>query len=485
LVLVNKQQLYDQWISELNRFLDIENAPPERETPSGRKKKLNAIGEYCGTKHRISGLVDVAMMQSLYSKGEPPDFIKDYGMVIVDEAHHAPAGSFETVLQHANASYIYGLTATPARKDGRQPILFLECGPIRFKTDAKEQAVKRPFEHYIVPRFTGFQPTSVSDEQNWGSIVSALVVAEDRNQMIVDDVLAVLASGRNPIVLSERKEHVLKLAKMLDSGCENVITLIGGRSAKERHEASGRLKELPFDQPFVIVGTGQLVGEGFDYPRLDTLFITLPISWKGKVAQYLGRLHRIYDGKEDVRIYDYIDTSLGMLENMYRKRLAAYKANGYCIAPRLDGSESDTAPGIIFSKDDYWETFWQDCMQAQRELVVASPRIADYRAKNLITLPLIAQKDVVITVYTQGDEAVADEKLSSTFSCLEQGGIKVVRKQDAHHCLAIIDQSILWYGNINLLSYASKHDAMIRIDDATTAKRLLLEVNEAFRQQKE
>ena len=481
LVLVHRQDLYDQWKSELDRFLEIKNKVADRTTKSGRKKKQNAIGEYAGIKDWRSGLVDVAMIQSLYRKGCPPDFIKDYGMVIIDEAHHATAGSFETVLQHANARYVYGLTATPARKDGRQPILFLECGPIRFKTDAREQAERRPFEHFVVPRFTGFQPTSVINGQSWVSVAAALISDEDRNSIIIEDIIDALKSGRNPLVLSERREHALHLADKLSSSCDNVITLIGGRSPKTRREASNQLKAIPTYQPFVIVGTGQLIGEGFDYPRLDTLFVTMPISWKGKVSQYIGRLHRTYEGKEDVRIYDYIDTSIVMLENMYRKRLAAYKANGYSILPSLDASSDKSVPNIIFGKDDYWDSFWHDCEHARKELVIASSRIVDYRVERMLALPQIAQGDIAATVYTEDDEAQPDEKKASLIDRLVKSSIQVISRQNVHHCLAIIDQSIIWYGSIKLLGHATKHDTMIRIVDENNAKKLLAEVNASFR----
>ncbi|MDR3137195.1 MAG: DEAD/DEAH box helicase family protein [Coriobacteriales bacterium] len=473
LILVHRNDLYDQWKVELSKFLHIKNVAPDRITPSGRRKKQDAIGEYGGTTRRRSGLVDVAMIQSLYCAGSPPDFIKEYGMILVDEAHHATAASFEAVLQYANAWYVYGLTATPSRKDGRQPILFLECGPVRFKTDAKEQAKKRPFEHYVVPRFTGFQRTSVNDDTNWASVASALIASEDRNQMIIDDVVSALESGRNPMVLSERKEHVLRLVEMLNPVCENVITMIGGRSTKERREASERLRALSEGQPFVIVGTGQLVGEGFDYPRLDTLFIAMPISWKGKVAQYIGRLHRIYEGKEDVRIYDYIDAGIAMLGTMYHKRLAAYKANGYSILPNLDSDANDTVASIIFSKDDYWDAFWKDCLQAQNELVIASPRIVKYRAERLISLPQIAQKELAITIYTQGNKRDVDETTALLVARFEDSGCRVVCRPEARQCLAIIDQETIWYGSINLLGHATKRDTMIRVVDAAAAKALL------------
>jgi superfamily II DNA or RNA helicase len=355
LVLVHNQPLLSQWKAAMETLLCVSNEPPKRFTSTGREREMGPIGEYHGKKKNLSGLVDIAMIQALGRQGEVEDFVKDYGMVIVDEAHHTPAASFERVLQHANAKYIYGLTATPLRKDRRTPILFLECGPIRFKTDAKELAARRPFEHYLLPRFTNLQRTSARDEQNFSALLSDIVSNSERNQLIVQDVIAALEQGRKPIILTDRTAHVHELAEALSGSCENVITLLGTQSAKLKREAYERLATLPENARFVIIATGKLAGEGFDYPRLDTLFLAVPISWKGRIAQYAGRLHRVYEGKNDVHIYDYVDANIPMLDNMYHTRIKGYKAIGYKVLINSDTDTVATTPGFIYDKDDYWE----------------------------------------------------------------------------------------------------------------------------------
>ena len=481
LVLVHNLKLLEQWKAALKGLLEISNEPAQRLTPTGRKKKTEIIGEYHGAKKNCSGLVDVAMIQSLYKGGLVEDFIKDYGMVIVDEAHRVPAVSYEGVLQQVQAKYVYGLTATPSRKDGRTPILFFECGPVRYRTDAKELAKNRPFDHYMIPRFTSLQKTSVRDEKSFTALVSGIVLDADRNRLIVDDVRAALDQGRKPIILSDRTEHVIALAEELSKSCDNVITLLGKQSKLEKQEATERLDKLPDDASFVLIATGKLVGEGFDYPRLDTLFLAVPISWEGRIAQYAGRLHRIYEGKNDVHIYDYIDSSISMLDNMYHKRIKGYKAIGYQILPTADMPASASTSSFIYGKDDYWNAFQRDCIDAKKEIVISSPKIQLHQASKALSMlaaPML--KNAVLTVLTLPLEELSEKARPVAESCiglLEEQGIKVARKPGLHQKMAIIDQEIIWYGCINLLGNVMKTDNIMRIQDSVIAQSLLAELN--------
>ena len=481
LVLVRNQQLLKQWKASLGSFLKIANEPPERLTPTSRKKKVDVIGEYSSTKKSLSGLVDIAMFQSLFKQGEVKDFIKDYGMVIVDEVHHVPADSFEAVLQHVNARYVYGLTATPSRKDGRTPIIFMECGPIRYSTDAKEQAEKRPFEHYVIPRFTSFYRTSTHDEKNFTALLGDIVSDAERNRMITDDVIAALENGRKPIILTDRTDHVSALAQLLENSCENVITLLGKQSAKERHEANDRLLNLETNAQFVIIATGQFVGEGFDYPRLDTLFLTVPISWQGRIAQYAGRLHRVYEGKNDVCIYDYVDASIPVLDGMYHKRIRGYKSIGYKALTTFDADHRAEDESIIFGKDEYWPVFQQDCESAKKEVAIASPHLAMYQVRRVLdTLAASILEDAAITVFTLPLDEQSEIARSAAEPCIalmEKQGVKVIPKPGLHQRIAIIDQEVVWYGSLNLLGNAMKSDNLMRLQDPKIAKRLLLSLN--------
>ena len=319
LVLVHTQQLLEQWKKRLNQFLTInEKLPDEPVKKRGRKKVRSIIGQLGGGKKTLSGIIDIAVMQSLAKGDEVNEIVRDYGMIIVDECHHVPAFSFEQILKSALAKYVYGLTATPVRQDGHHPIIFMHCGPVRYKVDAKEQAEKRPFDHYIIPRFTHFRKPVGQDEKQWsiGEIYSEISTSPIRNQLIIEDVISCVKEGRNPIVLTERTAHVELIADQLSKALPNVIELIGGMSAKERRAALGRLSSIPANENIVIVATSRFVGEGFDEPRLDTLFLAMPVACKGTVQQYAGRLHRLYQDKNEVQIYDYVDVHVGVLERM-------------------------------------------------------------------------------------------------------------------------------------------------------------------------
>jgi len=268
------------------------------------------------------------LIQSCLSDGEAKPFVKDYGMVIVDECHHVSSVSFAQVLRQVTATYVYGLTATPIRKDGHQPIIFMQCGKIRFTSDAKSQMGNQGFKRLLIPRFTSFRSIT-SDSKTYVQVTQDLSEDKIRNEFIVEDVRIAIQEGHTPLVLTTRTAHVKALAQMLMQFADHVIQLIGADSTKEKRLALQKLQSIPKSETLVIVATGKYVGEGFDYPRLDTLFLTMPIAWKGNVEQYAGRLHREYDGKTEVRIYDYVDIHIPLCDSMYRKRLKGYSKAGY------------------------------------------------------------------------------------------------------------------------------------------------------------
>jgi superfamily II DNA or RNA helicase len=267
------------------------------------------------------------MLQSLDKQGEVDMRIKNYGHIIVDECHHISAVSFERVMMEANARYIIGLTATPYRRDGHQPIITMQCGPIRYKI-RPQTTDKSPFSQKLITRFTNFS-CSWSGEDTINSIWPLLITAEERNQMICDDVMDNLKEKRSPIILTERKEHLEILRQKLQDSVSHLVILQGGMKAGIRKEMIAKLTNVPDDEERLILATGPYIGEGFDDPRLDTLFLVMPFSFKGKMVQYAGRLLRQYKGKIEVRIYDYVDNNMSVLQRMYKRRLKAYKALGY------------------------------------------------------------------------------------------------------------------------------------------------------------
>ena len=320
LVLVHRRQLMDQWIERLGTFL---NAAP------------GMIGKIGGGKRKPSGLIDIALIQSLVRKGEVDDIVDDYGHLIVDECHHLSAVSFELVARRTKARYVLGLSATVTRKDGHHPIIFMQCGPVRKRVDARAEAARRPFDHHVRIRHTAFRlPDREANAARVPiqDVYRALTGDEGRNELIFNDVLAALEAGRSPVVITERTDHLEVLADRLARFAKNVVVLRGGQSERKRREAMERLAAIPEQDERVIVATGRYLGEGFDDQRLDTLFLTMPIAWRGTLAQYAGRLHRLHAPKREVVIYDYVDRDVPVLARMAAKRAAGYSAIGYTIA---------------------------------------------------------------------------------------------------------------------------------------------------------
>jgi superfamily II DNA or RNA helicase len=316
LVLVHRRQLLEQWVARLRTFLDI---PP------------GGLGIIHGGKKKPTGIIDVALMQSLVRSGVVSDLVADYGHVIVDECHHLSAVGFEAVARAAKARYVLGLSATVTRKDGHHPIIFMQCGPVRYRVDAKKHAASRPFDHKVIFRRTEFQlPRRRPDEKPAiQELYAKLAQDPARNDLIFDDILSALEDGRSPVVITERKDHLDMLAGRLSKFAKNVVVLRGGMGARRSRATSEALGEISDGEERVLVATGRYLGEGFDDARLDTLFLTMPISWRGTLSQYVGRLHRRHASKRDVVVYDYVDENEPMLVKMATKREAGYRSLGY------------------------------------------------------------------------------------------------------------------------------------------------------------
>ena len=320
LVLVHRTQLMEQWVSQLSVFLGI--CPKE-------------IGQIGAGKRKPNGSLDVAMLQSLTRKGEVDEIASTYGQVIVDECHHVPAVSFERVMRKVKARYVLGMTATPKRRDGHDPILRLQLGPVRFTIDARSQAAASPFTHKLIVRDTEFQFSGDDSRPKLHELYQQLAEDEHRNQMILDDVIAALEEGRSPILLTERRDHLQYFADRLRGLARNLIILQGGMKTKERRAAIEKLTSIPDTEERLVLAIGRFIGEGFDDARLDTLFLATPVSWKGTLVQYAGRLHRKHHAKTEVRMMDYVDREVPMLARMFKKRIRGYKAMGYSLGEHI------------------------------------------------------------------------------------------------------------------------------------------------------
>lgn len=473
LVLVHSKALLLQWHERLTDFLEIEFAEPATSRKRGRKKVFSPIGCLDSTSNTLHGVIDIALMQSCFENGEVRPFVREYGMVIVDECHHVSSITFENVLRHITAHHVYGLTATPIRKDGLQPIIFMQCGPIRFSADAKTQIQKQSFQRYLVPRFTSYR--SVTDNrQSFALLSQSLAESELRNTLIVEDVLNAVTAGRTPIILTGRTSHVKLLSEMLKPHIANVIQLTGEGTAKSKREVLQGLHDIPQNSPLVIVATGKYVGEGFDYPRLDTLFLALPISWKGLVAQYAGRLHRENEEKADVRIYDYIDIHEPVCESMYRKRLKGYSAIGYRVLSKdcqtlfdaTEGLQSSPHEEQIFNGITFCQPFIKELKASRQSIVISSPKLYHMERNKFVNILKELQRDgIEVAILTLTENGQSDY--------LRRQGLFVKIVPELSLCSCIMDKSSVWYGSINILGYPTEEDNIIRIKDIRLAEEFL------------
>jgi superfamily II DNA or RNA helicase len=320
LILVHRVQLLEQWRVRLESFLGI---------------TLKEIGVIGGGKHNPQGIIDIATIQSLCKKGVVNDIVGKYGHVVVDECHHLSAFSFELVARQCKAKYFLGLSATLTRKDGHHPIIFMQCGPVRYRVSDRKQAAERPFAHRVIVRRTNLRLPDELKESDKAipihQIYSLLISDKDRNEMIISDILETLRLNRSPVVITERKKHLEYLSERLKGVVKNLVVLKGGMRKKEQRFANERLSEIADTEERIILATGRYLGEGFDDARLDTLFLTMPISWKGTLSQYAGRLHRLFHMKKEVQIFDYADLNIPVTTRMFNRRCNGYKAIGYEI----------------------------------------------------------------------------------------------------------------------------------------------------------
>jgi superfamily II DNA or RNA helicase len=476
LVLVHTRQLLEQWQERLLQFLVINESLPADDTGKrGRKKKRSVIGQIGAGKNSLSGIVDIAVMQSLVRGDEVKELVRNYGMVIVDECHHVPAFSFERILRHVTAKYVYGLTATPVRQDGHHPIIFMQCGPVRYRVDSRKQAEMRPFEHFVIPRFTPFRMPVSWDEKEWsiGEIYSEICKSEIRNQLIINDVVKCFGEGRNPLILTQRTAHVKVLADALRKTLPNVVTLTGSMSGKERKAAMEVLATTPKESSVVVVATGKFVGEGFDEPRLDTLFLAMPVAWKGIVQQYAGRLHRLYENKSEVQIYDYVDVHVGILEKMYHKRLRGYASIGYAAKNDSRPFESINA---IFDNNNFLIIFHNDVLSAKNEIIIVSPYISKRRLSQMLNIMVaVINNGIRVSVVTRPESDYKEKDRPSVKEMAESvrnAGINLIFRGNIHQKFAIIDQRVVWYGSINLLSFGSSEESIMRLESLNIANEL-------------
>lgn len=466
LIVVNRTSLVSMWREKINEFLDFKDAENEKDA-----KKM--VGQLGAGKKKLTQKIDIALLQSLYHKGETHECLQDYGMVIVDECHHLSAVSFEQALQATPAKYVYGLTATPIRKDGLQQIVFMQCGPIRYKDNAKKQAKERPFDHKVRMQFTPFDPT-IRQDMSLQQVYQQIFENEERNSKLVADIISNYREGRNAVILTERIAHVKLLEELLREEIPDVVAVTGGMGRKTEREKLQQIRNAPTTQPLTIVSTGSFIGEGFDEPRLDTLFLAMPISWKGRLHQYAGRLHRLYEGKTEVRIYDYVDVHVPVIERMYRKRLTGYAGIGYTV--ELADQEAATR-SLIYTGKDYADEMKQNLLSAKSEIVLVSPTMAGKTVATFLnTIKPRIPKTVAVSVRTKSAESIVNPQHRSNrmqlIESLANKGIDVQQQEVTGPKCVLIDRKIVWYGSIDVLGNQSNDASFIRLESTKLAEEL-------------
>lgn len=477
LILVDRADLMNQWIKRLDEFLDIDEELPEYQTKTGRtRKRKSLIGNLQGAHDTLTGIVDVAMIRSLKKKDGFHPMLKEYAQVYFDECHHAASESAIEVLQEINAKYVYGVTATPKRGDGKEKINEFLLGPIRYRFTAKDRADEQNIDHLVYPRFTRTVKPHHLSKTPYGNDAYELIRNNDvRDEQIIRDVADCVQAGRTPVVLTKYVDHANKLSERLKKYADRLILLTGANGTKARRAQVKELNEVDDSDSLILVGTGSLLGEGFDFPRLDTLFMATPVSGENVVEQYVGRLNRDYDGKENVIVYDYVDSHIPKFDKMYAARLKAYKKIGYELCVNMDGEKQKA--NAIYDIENYAETYWKDLEEANSAVVVSSPRLNNQKVDRIINmLGKRRELGVKVTIVTWHPDAYKygkDDVRMELMERLRKAGFEIRLVEESCEHYAVIDNEIVWYGSVNLLSKEDAEDNLMRVCSKDIAAELL------------
>ena len=477
LILVDRADLMNQWIKRLDEFLDIDEELPEYQTKTGRtRKRKSLIGNLQGAHDTLTGIVDVAMIRSLKKKDGFHPMLKEYAQVYFDECHHAASESAIEVLQEINAKYVYGVTATPKRGDGKEKINEFLLGPIRYRFTAKDRAEEQNIDHLVYPRFTRTVKPHHLSKTPYGNDAYELIRNNDvRDEQIIRDVADCVQAGRTPVVLTKYVDHANKLSERLKKYADRLILLTGANGTKVRRAQVKELNEVDDSDSLILVGTGSLLGEGFDFPRLDTLFMATPVSGENVVEQYVGRLNRDYDGKENVIVYDYVDSHIPKFDKMYAARLKAYKKIGYELCVNMDGEKQKA--NAIYDIENYAETYWKDLEEANSAVVVSSPKLNNQKVDRIINmLGKRRELGVKVTIVTWHPDAYKygkDDVRMELMERLRKAGFEIRLVEESCEHYAVIDNEIVWYGSVNLLSKEDAEDNLMRVCSKDIAAELL------------
>ena len=477
LILVDRADLMNQWLKRLDEFLDIDEDLPEYQTKSGRtRKRKTLIGNLQGAHDTLTGIVDVAMIRSLKKKDGFHPMLKEYSQVYFDECHHAASDSAIEVLQEINAKYVYGVTATPKRGDGKEKINEFLLGPIRYRFTAKDRAEEQNIDHLVYPRFTKTVKPHHLSKTPYGNEAFELIRNNDvRDEQITRDVVECVQAGRTPVILTKYVDHAKKLSARLKEYADRLILLTGANGTKVRRAQVEELNNVDDAESLILVGTGSLLGEGFDYPRLDTLFMATPVSGENVVEQYVGRLNRDYEGKENVIVYDYVDSHIPKFDKMYASRMKAYKKIGYELCVNMDGEKQKV--NAIYDIENYAEVYWRDLEEAKFSIIVSSPTLNNQKVNHIIKVLgkrlELGIKATVVTWHPDSYKYGRDDTRMELMERLRKAGFEIRLVEDSCEHYAVIDDEIVWYGSMNLLSKEDADDNLMRVCSREIAEELL------------
>ena len=424
LIIVQSKDIQNQWMERIQEFLDV---------PKSKLKRDSFVCVFNGSKKRMNQNIDIATVSSLIHLENLEEVLSSYGMILVDECHRAASNTFTNVLKYAKAKYIYGFSATPERTDKLEKIEYMFCGPIVYETSKYEIQSNYTFKQLLVPRATN---TKIIDkEMNFNDICNELMNNQARNHLIVKDIMKEFKESGKIIVLSERIKHLEILYEMLKYVDKNVFVISGQTKEKEKKQIFEQLRET--EDNYILIATSKLLGEGFDLPSLSTLFLLMPISAESRIVQYTGRIHRNYEGKETVKVYDYVDVHIPMMSSMFQKRLKQYQSVGYYVESDHKTIEVDH---MIYEMNDYYKPFIEDIENTKKEIVIVNSKIELNKLKKYFKL-LQEKFNNHVKLYFITN--TTDIEIKNIIAGL---GAKYIENNHNKH-FVVIDRKVVWYSN--------------------------------------
>lgn len=476
LIVVNNTNLLSQWKDALNNFLVIDEQLPTYSTKTGRiKKRDEYIGILKGGKNTLSGIIDIVMDSSLVNCDDLSEVLDKYGMVIYDECHHASTSTDIKILENVKSKYVYGLTANLKRSDRLEKIVLMLLGPIRHKYSAMQRAIKQGIQHSVIHRFTNV--IDIDKDLSINDLYNLVSESDTRNDMIIKDVVECVNNSRTPLVLTRFKKHAEYLYEKLKDKADEVEIIYGNNTLKENTIIRNKLKSIDKSKSIILIATSKIISEGFDFPRLDTLFITMPFSTDSALLeQSLGRINRDYEGKDEVIVYDYVDSHINVFNKMYYKRLNVYKKSAYVVQSNLSKKQD---VGSIYSNEDYVEVYEEDLVEANKSIIVSCGYLYLLKVNRFIEIvkDRLEAGVKVIVIVSSNNLFVDDLSNIESISCLKKEGIKVIEKEDNFENYVIIDSDIVWYGNTNVLGKGDIYSSIMRIKDKGIGEEIVYRFN--------